>query len=559
MSSSRVRRRDFVAALLGAPALTSLALSSLAACVDDRVPDGELIDPGMNLGHRLRELHRAGPFVPPTVAQDAPIFDVIVVGGGVAGLAAVRRLRAAGLTRVQLIELDDRLGGTARSGESPVTRFPWGAHYVTAPLREDTLTIGVLDELGAIEGRDALGHPIIAERFACREPDERLLVDGLFHEGLTPQAALDAHDEHDLRRFEDLVDGYAALVDGAGAPAFALPRARSSRDAAVLSLDRLSFRDWLLSQGLTSPHLHWLCDYAVRDDDGVDLDEASAWAGLFYFCARRRPGVEERAVVTWPEGNGALVSALARHLPLPPLVDHAVVDVRATDGGALVTVLDGAGTLRGLLARHVVVATPRFVAARLVEPLRRAPPAWLSSFSTSAWVTANVHLRERPKDKGLPFAWDTVALDGATPYGASLGYVNATHQRGVDHGPTVWTWYLPLTGRPPEEARRLLHDGDRALWASVCVNDLEHLHPGVRRLITRVDVGRFGHAMVRPVPGLFSSGDLDAAAAPVGPIHFAHTDLSGMALFEEALFHGTRAAEEILAARGLVTPSWLPT
>jgi hypothetical protein len=549
----RARRRDFLAALLGAP-----TLSSLAACVDDRVPDGDLIDPGMNLGHRLRELHRAGPFVPPAVAADAPVFDAVVVGGGVAGLAAVRRLRAAGLERVQLIELDDRLGGTARHGESPVTRYPWGAHYVTAPLAADTLTIGVLDELGAIEGRDPLGHPIIAERFGCREPDERLFVDGRFHEGLTPQAALEPHDEHDLRRFEALVDELGALVDAVGAPAFALPRARSSRDATLLALDRLSFREWLLQRGLTSPHLHWLCDYAVRDDDGVDLDEASAWAGLFYFCARRRPGVEERAVVTSPEGNGALVTALARHLPLPPLVDHAVVDVRASDGGALVTVLDGAGALRALLARHVVVATPRFVAARLVEALRRAPPAWLASFSTSAWVTANVHLRERPKDKGLPFAWDTVALDGATPYGASLGYVNATHQRGVDHGPTVWTWYLPLTGRPPEEARRLLHDGDRALWASVCVNDLERMHPGVRRLITRVDIGRFGHAMVRPVPGLFSSGALDAAAAPVGPIHFAHTDLSGMALFEEALFHGTRAAEEILAARGLVTPSWLP-
>jgi hypothetical protein len=553
---TRSRRRDFLAGLLGAHALTSLS-----ACVDDdRVPDGDLLDPGMTLGHRLRELHRTGPFVPAAVAADAPVFDAIVVGGGVAGLAAVRRLRAAGLTQVQLVELDDRLGGTARHGESPVTRFPWGAHYVTAPLADDTLTIGVLDELGAIEGRDALGHPIISERFGCREPDERLCVDGRFHEGLTPPAALDAHDEHDLRRFEGIVDELGALVDATGAPAFALPRARSSRDAVLLGLDRLSFREFLQQQGLTSPHLHWLCDYAVRDDDGVDIDEASAWAGLFYFCARRRPGVEERGVVTWPEGNGALVTTLARHLPLPALVDHAVVDVRAgDDGGAVVTVLDRAGALRALPARHVVVATPRFVAARLVEPLRRAPPAWLASFSTSAWVTANVHLRERPKDMGLPFAWDTVALDSATPYGASLGYVNATHQQGRDHGPTVWTWYLPLTGRAPEEARRLLHDGDRALWASVCIKDLERMHPGVRQLITRVDIGRFGHAMVRPVPGLFSSGALDAAAAPVGPIHFAHTDLSGMALFEEALFHGTRAAEEVLAARAIVSPSWLPT
>lgn len=559
MSSTRRRRREFLTALLGAPA--ALSLSSSSSCRSDvDVPDGVLLDPGMARGHRLRELHKAGSFSPPTPSADTPLLDVIVVGGGVAGLAAVRRLRAGGLSALRLIELDDRLGGTARHGESVVTRFPWGAHYVTAPLRTDTLTIGMLEEIGALDGRDALGHPLVAERLACREPEERIGVSGRFHEGLSPAAALDVCDHDELRRFEGLLDHYGALTDGAGRHAFSIPRATSSRDAELLALDRLSFREFLLGLGFVSPHLHWLCDYAVRDDDGVDIDEASAWAGLFYFCARRRPGLVERAVITWPEGNGALIAALARHLPEPAVVDSAVVDVRPTkDGSASVTILDHTDTLRVQIARHVVVATPRFVAARIVEPLRHAPPPWLSSFSTSAWVVANVHLRDRPRDRGVAFAWDTVPLEGTTPYGPSLGYVNATHQRGLDHGPTVWTWYLPLTGRPPDEARRLLHDGDRALWAGVCLDDLERLHPGVRALVERVDIGRFGHAMVRPTPGLFSSGALDEAARPVGPIHFAHSDLSGMALFEESLFHGTRAAEEILLARGIVSPSWLPT
>jgi hypothetical protein len=33
-------------------------------------------------------------------------------------------------------------------------------------------------------------------------------------------------------------------------------------------------------------------------------------------------------------------------------------------------------------------------------------------------------------------------------------------------------------------------------------------------------------------------------------VHFAHTDLSGLALFEEAFWHGRRAAAEILVAQG---------
>jgi len=32
-------------------------------------------------------------------------------------------------------------------------------------------------------------------------------------------------------------------------------------------------------------------------------------------------------------------------------------------------------------------------------------------------------------------------------------------------------------------------------------------------------------------------------------IHFAHTDLSGVPLFEEAFYHGIRAAEEVLSLR----------
>ena len=48
-----------------------------------------------------------------------------------------------------------------------------------------------------------------------------------------------------------------------------------------------------------------------------------------------------------------------------------------------------------------------------------------------------------------------------------------------------------------------------------------------------------------------------SAARPERGIHFAHSDLSGLALFEEAFYHGVRAAEEVLAERGLAVNSLL--
>jgi len=61
--------------------------------------------------------------------------------------------------------------------------------------------------------------------------------------------------------------------------------------------------------------------------------------------------------------------------------------------------------------------------------------------------------------------------------------------------------------------------------------------------------------MVRPRPGFVWGAARQAAARPRGGIHFAHSDLSGVALFEEALDQGVRAAEEVLAARGIASES----
>ena len=52
--------------------------------------------------------------------------------------------------------------------------------------------------------------------------------------------------------------------------------------------------------------------------------------------------------------------------------------------------------------------------------------------------------------------------------------------------------------------------------------------------------------MVRPKPGFLWSGAREQAAAPVGQIRFAHSDLSGFSIFEEAQYRGVVAAEQVL-------------
>ena len=538
-----MKRRDLLRAALGAP---------LALACEPRapgVPDGELLDPGMALGHRLRDEQQPAP------GEPVEHVDVVIVGAGVAGLACARELRRLGIEDVRIVEIADAIGGTARGGSSPVTPFPWGAHYITAPMRENVDLVELLREAGALEGgADDAGDPLAREGVSCRAPEERVFFRGRFYDGLYLAEGATADDLAQLERFKAELARYAALVDARGRRAFAIPRAHASDDAELLALDKRSFGDWLTERGLISWRLRWLCDYACRDDYGLHLDDTSAWAGLFYFCARRRSGTaDERPVMTWPDGNAFLVRHLASAVDVGRVaLEGAAVNVVPV-GDAVntvavdVVVRDRVGSVRTVRARSVVVAAPRFVASRIVQPLREAhggAPAWLSAFTASPWVVCNIHLRERPRSRGAPFSWDTVLVESK-----SLGYVTATHQRGADVGPTVLTWYLPLVDDAPNAAREKLLALGRADWAEAALSELAIAHQGFRSLVTRVDVCRWGHAMIRPVPGLFSSGALAAAQTPVGRVHFAHTDLSGLALFEEAFFHGIRAAREVAASR----------
>jgi hypothetical protein len=67
-----------------------------------------------------------------------------------------------------------------------------------------------------------------------------------------------------------------------------------------------------------------------------------------------------------------------------------------------------------------------------------------------------------------------------------------------------------------------------------------------------VDIMRLGHAMVRPTPGLLSDAAWRAMRDPHDRLFYAHSDLSGLSLFEEAQYRGVLAADRTLAtlARG---------
>ena len=534
-------RREILASFLGIP----VAMAACRSSSTPPLPSGEIVGPSDVFGHRLRDGLQV------QVPVDALInIPIVIVGGGVAGLSAARRLRKSGFEDFVLIELEKAPGGTSRYGSNQTASFPWGAHYIPAPMKENRELVTLLDEMGVLEGRDKDGEPIVREEFLCRDPEERVFYKGRWYEGLYLHAGESEEDKKQFEKFNAETRYWVSWRDGRGRRAFTLPVSACSDDAEVTALDRISMGDWMGQRGFNSARLRWWVDYACRDDYGMRLDRTSAWAGLFYFCSRViKPDVESQPLITWPEGNGRLVQHLFESAKAKIQLNRAAVElIPVEENGSRrveVITLDQEGREpRGYRAQKVIFAAPQFVGRHVIRPFRQNPPSYLAEFEFGAWMVANLTLRDRPKltvHRDFPLAWDNVLYESP-----SLGYVVATHQRSRDRGPTVFTYYYPLCDENPRLARSRLLETDWRGWAEVALTDLSRAHPDIRNLVERLDVMRWGHAMIRPRTGFMWGPARAAGAQSFRSIHFAHSELSGVALFEEAFDVGVRVADAVL-------------
>ena len=602
-------RRELLRAGPGAAAAWALGCAPGLPSDADRALDagritGAIVGASHQAAHRLRAPDRR-PWTPPQQTRDVA---VVIVGAGIAGLSAAWKLARSGFRDFAVLELEPEAGGNARSGRNGVSAYPWGAHYLPVPGPEATAVRELVEEMGLVEGYGPDGAPRYDPRHLCHAPQERRFVDGRWRAGLSAREILDPEGDGgaaaaDLAAFERQVAEYRAYRDARGRRAFALPAALGTTDPEIAALDRLSMGEYLDRAGWRSPDLRWYVDYCCRDDYGCTIDTTSAWAGWHYFCSRP----EGAEYLTWPEGNGRIVRHYLDRVGDRVRTRMLVHRVRAatppgtggpgtggpgtggpgTDGrgaggrgarrpgagagglgarrgaggpgtarpvaggppdgwpragGVEIDVLDlGARpeTAIRFRARRCIYALPRFTAPHVVEGYA---PDGLGAFTYSPWMVANLTVRRLPEGA----AWDNVLVDSP-----SLGYVVATHQNlRIAPGASVLTYYLPLASPNPAAARAWMLEQAWRDWVSLILADLGQAHPDIESLVTHVDVMLWGHAMIRPVPGFVWGAARREAAARHGAVRFAHSDMSGLSVFEEAQYHGVRAAEEVMRELG---------
>jgi hypothetical protein len=330
--------------------------------------------------------------------------------------------------------------------------------------------------------------------------------------------------------------------------AFDIPVKNSSQDQEFLKLDALTMDQFLRNNNFNSSYLRWYVNYCCADDFGSSLEGTSAWAGIHYFSSRRGHSENSKFddILTWPEGNHWLVKQLEKNISPQLKNQSAVTAVRVNGTKVEIDYLDVTeNSFKRIEAKAVIMASPQFINKYLLNKTRQID---YSEFNYAPWMVANLTVDSSLQEKrGEQLCWDN-AIYGT----GSLGYVHAAHQNvSMPQNKTVITYYQPMTGKDCRVARNTAQSKSWANWVDDIFVDLAPAHPNLKDATTQLDVYIWGHGMIRPDPGfMWGQTRRNANLSIDNQIFFAHSDLCGLSIFEEAFESGIDAARNLLKAIG---------
>ena len=84
-------------------------------------------------------------------------------------------------------------------------------------------------------------------------------------------------------------------------------------------------------------------------------------------------------------------------------------------------------------------------------------------------------------------------------------------------------------------------------WKDFILEDLSKAHFNIKDEIVSIEIYRRGHGMISPIKGFLFSDEKEQLKKNINDqIYFAHSDLSGISVFEEAFYQGISVVDEVL-------------
>lgn len=475
-------------------------------------------------------------------AKDFPEYSeeirtkYLVVGGGISGLSACRFFHQQNEGNFLLLEMENHLGGNSSHGENAFSKFPLGAHYLPLPNKENVEIIEFLRENQMYLGDDNQGEPILDEYQLTFPQQERLFFKNYWQNDLVPQKGISKETQEEIDRFFKIIAEFKQKKDDSGKYWFAIPVEDSSKDLEAVSLEKKLFKDWLSEHHFKAEELLWLLDYSCRDDFGLGINYVSAWAGIHYFAGRKNNWSKnyKDQVFTWPEGNARLAKHFFKYTNGKNLSEHLVFEINIKDDVEVLCFDNKEKKTKKIIAEKVLFATPQFVNERIFKDRK------VSNFNYVPWLLTTITLKnEFGGEEEL--AWDNVI------YGSEgLGYIYDQHQNiNQILGEKVITYYRSFSTEDCRKARKQLYGMKDEEIKKMVLTDLKKAHPLIEEFIVEMQFHKIGHAMIAPVPGQIF-GNQKAKDSIENKVFFAHSDLSGISIFEEAFYQGFRTAKKMM-------------
>jgi protoporphyrinogen oxidase len=462
-----------------------------------------IIHNDFNTGHKILDSHN---WKKKTISP----VDVVIVGGGVAGLSAAITLDPS--YTFALYELSDHFGGSSSALSHQGIWFSQGAHYdLDYPGNYGEEVLRLLESLGIIQYQSW-------NKMWSFVDDQHLIPDfrrqkcfdhGRLRDDVIPEGKI-------KKEFVELMMSYSGQM--------IMPTRLI--DKKLHHLNHITFIKFLEDKLSDVRAIKPFLDYHMKDDWGAGSDIVSALAGIHYFACR--PYYQEPVNVFSPtEGNAYFIKKLAQRLGQESLNANSLVShIEKTNDGYLIHILKTESSeILTQKADQVIFAGQKHTLKYIASGQES-----IFGHEQAPWMIVNFICDQKPGEYGY---WQNEYLGVNESF---MGFIDSSVQEQSElNGKRVFTGYYCL--KPSD--RNYLADIDQHKYR--VINETkgyieEMLGQKIYPEATFIKV--MGHAMPIPEPGYLLK---DANVHPDASMIYAGVDNGRLPLLFEAIDSGIKA------------------